>query len=467
MKSYQVKIGGSNVDYELILSALETLPNLIIVDKTGKIVYLNKKYARLLGVSTEDVVGKQVSDVILNTRMEKIIQTGKDEIGSFMTLMDHRINEEVTLVCNRLLIREKDEICGAVAMTTLNNLSEVEALEVAYRNIIEENQKMKEELNHLREAINPIEKIIGVSKSAKRVKQEIMNYAKSNLPILITGETGVGKEVVAEAIHAVSNRVLNNYVKINCAAIPSDLLESELFGYEEGAFSGAKKGGKIGKFELANNGTLLLDEIGDMPINLQVKLLRVLQEGVIDRIGSVESIPVNVRLICSTNSDLQKKVEEKEFREDLYYRINVVEISVPPLRARTEDIPILIDHFIKQVNQEEMLNIQGIDISALAILNQYNWKGNIRELKHVIQRAAVHKRNGVFEITDFEFIKKKILGQSIKIDNDSLKGKIIDVEKDMIIEALDLFNGNKSKAAKHLNMDRSMLYKKIKKYNIN
>jgi transcriptional regulator with PAS, ATPase and Fis domain len=214
---------------------------------------------------------------------------------------------------------------------------------------------------------------------------------------------------------------------------------------------------------LANNGTLLLDEIGDMPMNLQVKLLRVLQEGVIDRIGSVKSIPINVRLICATNSNLQKKVEERTFREDLYYRINVVEINIPPLRSHIEDLPFLIDFFIKKVNSDEGLNILGIEPEALNKLGDYVWKGNIRELKHVIQRASVHRKSGMLLISDFDFFNKKFENQALIIDN-SLKERLSDVEKNVIIEALSLYKGNKSKAAKHLNMDRSMLYKKLKRY---
>lgn len=453
------------MDYQLIMNTLETLPNVIIVDSIGTIVYLNRNYAEILGVTVEDTLGKPVEQVIPNTRMTKILETGIDEIGSFMKVHKKQTSKDITLVCNRLVIRENGDIIGAIAMTTLNNLSEVEALKRDYLNMIEENRNMKEELLHLRQAMNPLENIIGISRSIRDIKQEITNYAKSNLPVLITGETGVGKEVIAEAIHACSNRSMNNYIKINCAAIPSELLESELFGYEEGAFSGAKKNGKIGKFELAHNGTLLLDEIGDMPMHLQVKLLRVLQEGVIDKIGGSTSTPVNVRLICSTNCDLQMKIDEKTFREDLYYRINVIEINIPPLRARKEDIPSLIKHFISSVNQEEGLSIKGVDKEALEKLKQHYWKGNTRELKHVIQRAAVLKKQGQLTFSDFSFFKKRLISKQLVCD-DSLKQKLEGLEVETITNALSLYNGNKSKAAKHLNMDRSILYKKLKKYDL-
>jgi len=247
---------------------------------------MNNIYAKFLGIKQADAIGNHVSKVIPNTRMDIIIKTGIAEIGSIMKFYDHENKKNVTLVCNRIPIIDGGKVIGAVAATTLNNIFEINTLYDELERIKEENKTILEELESYKMNFNSLNSIIGTSEAIKEIKKSITDYAKSNLPILITGETGVGKEVFANAVHQLSNRFANNYVKINCAAIPSDLLESELFGYAEGAFSGAAKGGKIGKFELANNGTILLDEIGDMPMSLQTKLLRVLQENEVERLGS-------------------------------------------------------------------------------------------------------------------------------------------------------------------------------------
>lgn len=252
----------------LLREGLEAFSNFIIINAAGEVIYLNRIYARLLGIKQENAIGKRVDKIIPNTRLLNVINTGIPEIGAVMNFFDHEHNKNITLICNRYPIIYEEKIIGAVAMTTLNNMSEVKALEKEITKIKEENRKIKKQLEHYQQTSNPLSRIIGISPEIKKSKNLIEEYAKSNFPILITGETGVGKEVFADAIQYLSNRSLNNYIKINCASIPKDLLEAELFGYEEGAFSGARKGGKIGKFELANNGTILLDEIGEMPLSL-------------------------------------------------------------------------------------------------------------------------------------------------------------------------------------------------------
>lgn len=455
-------------NFELLKQALEAFPNFIVVDADAKIVYINNIYARFLGIQQEDAIGKHVSQVIPNTRMDIIVKTGVAEYGSIMKFYDHEKKEFVTLVCNRIPIFSDGKIIGAVAATTLNNVFEVDMLYREIERMKQENKNMEEKLNSYKRNLSPLENIIGTSEAIKEIKKYIVDYAKSNLPILLTGETGVGKEVFANAIHQSSNRFLNNYVKINCAAIPHDLLESELFGYAGGAFSGAEKGGKIGKFELANNGTILLDEIGEMPMSLQTKILRVLQENELERIGSIKTIKLNLRVICSTNCDLEDLVEKKLFREDLYYRINAVKISIPPLRDRLTDIPALCKHFIDKINSLEMLSVKGISEDVINIFKEYNWPGNVRELEHTIHRAAVLCRDNIIQEKHCKFFKDKIYKNKIKytsLDN-SLKSMTSNTEINAIIDALNKTHGNKSEAAKLLNIDRSLLYSKIKKYNI-
>ncbi len=452
----------------LLKQALEAFPNFIVVDAEGIIVYMNNIYARLLGIRQDDAIGKHVSKVIPNTRMDIIVKTGVAEYGSIMKFYDHEKKEYVTLVCNRIPMFSDGKIIGAVAATTLNNIFEVDMLYSEIERMKQENRNMEEKLNSYKMNSSPLENIIGTSEAIKEIKKYIVDYAKSNLPILLTGETGVGKEVFANAIHQSSNRFLNNYVKINCAAIPHDLLESELFGYAGGAFSGAEKGGKVGKFELSNNGTILLDEIGEMPISLQTKILRVLQENELERIGSIKTIKLNLRVICSTNSDLEGLVEKKLFREDLYYRINAVKITIPPLRERLADIPALSSHFINKINSIEMLNVKGISENVLNIFKKYSWPGNVRELEHTIHRAAVLCKDNIIQEKHCNFFIDKVYKNKYKntSKNNSLKSMTSSIEINAIIDALNKSHGNKSEAAKLLNIDRSLLYSKIKKYNI-
>ena len=453
----------------LLKESLESFPNFVIVNSDGKIEYLNNVYAELLGVEQKEAIGADVEDIIPGTRMKYILKSGVAEIGAVMSFYDHSKKSDVTLICNRFPVKYKGKIIGAVAMTTMNSISELEILNKEIEKIKNENEKMKQELVEYKKNLYPLSKVIGNSLVMKELKQSIIDYAQSNFPILIMGETGVGKEVFANAIHQISNRALNNYIKINCASIPKELLESELFGYEEGAFSGAKKGGKIGKFELANNGTILLDEIGEMPLTLQTKLLRVLQEKEIERIGGLKAIKLNIRIICCTNSNLKKMVEEKKFREDLYYRINMVEMNIPPLREHIEDIPILCEYFIRKINEEELTKIDGISEDVLKIFKQYEWFGNIRELEHTVERASFLCKKGIikpehckFFIDKFEKEKKFIKNQK---DN-TLKEITSDSEKNAIIEALKISKNNKTKAASLLGINRSLLYSKMNKYGI-
>ena len=452
---------------ETMYQILEAFCNFVVIDDNGNVVYINKSYALLLGLSQNDAVGKHVSKVIPNTKLDITLKTGIEEFGSLFTVYDHVKNEEITLVCNRIPIKENGQIIGALAITTIRNLNEFELLQQEINRLKIDNQNYKKQLDILQKSLNPLDKIIGASDSFKEIKKTLEEYAKSNLPILITGETGVGKEVFANAIQQLSNRNLNNYVKINCAAIPKDLLESELFGYAEGAFSGASKGGKIGKFELANNGTVLLDEIGEMPIELQAKLLRVLQEKEFEKIGSVKTIKSNVRIICSTNQNIEDLVDKRLFREDLYYRINTIELQIPPLREHLDDIPLLCDFFIKKINTDNNYNIEGISSSVLELFNQYSWPGNIRELEHVIERAALLCKTEMIQLNHCNFILAKIRrAKESATTGETLKDKTNNVERDSIIEALEKSGGNKTKAAKLLNIDRSILYDKIKKYSI-
>nr|WP_279222200.1 sigma 54-interacting transcriptional regulator [Clostridium septicum] len=296
-----------------------------------------------------------------------------------------------------------------------------------------------------------------------------LRAARTKSNVLIIGESGTGKELLAHAIHNASDRRGKPFVKINCAAIPGELLESELFGYEEGAFTGAKKCGKKGKFELANNGTILLDEIGDMPMASQAKLLRVLQDREIEKVGGNIVKKIDVRVISSTNKNLKKAIEDGTFREDLYYRLNVINIKVPPLRMRKDDIDALVNVLRRKIADKLGIYVEGISKEAINILKDYNWPGNIRELENVIESSINMLESDVYIGKDH--LPEKLIRSSKSIyikssEKKFLKDIVAEVEKKVILDCLNSVQWNKNKAAKILGISRVGLYKKIEYYNL-
>ena len=477
----------------LLLDALETFPNFIIIDKNATIVYLNESYASLLGIPREQAIGQPVTDVIPKTRMVEVLKSGKPDIGHLMTLYDHSQKKNVTVACNRMPIFQNGQVIGAAAVTIMQDvLPTVTQLNRELSAVRKENEFYRHELNMLQNHFDSLNRIIGHSPALLEIKQIISDYAASDLPILITGETGVGKELFAKAIHEMSPRKFHPYIKINCAAIPTELLESELFGYEPGAFSGASKNGKPGKFELANHGTILLDEIGEMPQTLQSKLLRVLQEQEFERIGGINTIKVNVRIICCTNQDLQQLIQTKHFRSDLYYRINTVELKIPPLRNRKKDIAELTDYFIQKYNAEHDTHVISIDTDVLQhIVERLCTINNNRTitmkscgfLQELVQQSVHANPDGsasaltpsglqtpLSTAPNISTAQSKVpistSSQTSELSWNDLSRKIQNTEKEAIIQALLQTNGNKAKAARLLNIDRSSLYYKLKKYNI-
>lgn len=454
-----------NEKHTLILeSALETVDGLIITDVKNRIIYLNKKYAEIMNISVADAIGKNVKNIIPQTRMDIVAKTGQEEIGSV-----HFINNNTPVVCNRIPIKKDEKILGVVAMTTFKKLDETKRLSQQVEKLTSELQFYKSELGKLQEKVEySLNQVVGNSFQMKQVKDRVSKVASSTLTVLINGETGTGKEVLANAIHQLSLRQEKSFIRINCAAIPRELLESELFGYEEGAFTGARKGGKLGKFEIANGGTLLLDEINELPLYLQSKLLRIIQEKEFERVGGLKTIKLDVRLICTSNKDLLKLVQSGDFRQDLYYRINVVEILIPPLRERVEDIKPLVNHFIKKVNFNYGLDILGIDEEVIVLFKRYSWPGNIRELEHVIEQAAVITKTGQLKKEHFEYLFSRIFLSNNLIDseNQTLEYAREMAEAQAIIRVLAKTKGNKTLAAEELKIHRTALYEKIKKYNI-
>lgn len=450
----------------LLKLALDSLYLAIVIDETGSIRYIGRPYADIIGVSNQDVIGMQVDKVIPNTRLKNVIKSGHAELGQIFMMKN-----ETPTICNRFPIRDKDgKIRGAISTATFHDIDKVTQLKSEVDKLRKENQIYQKQIAALKQVPFSIDSIIGHSPQIQKIKSSIEKVATSNLSVLITGETGTGKEVFANAIHQLSNRCHGNFIKVNCAAIPKDLLESELFGYSEGAFSGATKGGKVGKFEQANNGTILLDEIGELPLPLQSKLLRIIQERELERVGGIKTIKLDIRIICCTNQNIEQIANEGKFRQDLYYRINTVELSIPPLRDRLTDIPLFCDHFIQKINQYHNCSITGISDEVLQHFYNYNWPGNVRELEHVLERACVMSPTDILDVNHFDFFLPRVYRNGIAEDNDTLKvlatlsNKKNQVEKQAIAQALETTNGNKTKAAILLQITRSQFYEKLKKH---
>ena len=482
--------------------ALEAMPNFVIVDARGIITYMNTTYLEMLGLTRDQVIGHSAEEVIPGTRLLTILQTGVSEIGVTMTFFHQKEQREVHVMCNRRVIRDASgKIIGALGVTTANTDEELESVRRQLGKLRRENELIKEKMQallHQNQQADPLSGIIGNTPQMLKVKNTIKAYAAFDIPILITGETGVGKELFASAVQEMSLRKGKPFVKINCASIPKELMESELFGYEEGAFTGALKKGKMGKFELADTGTLLLDEIGEMPLPLQAKLLRVLQNYEIERVGGLSSKKVDVRLICSTNRDLEQMVQEGTFRQDLYYRINTVELHIPPLRERLGDLYELCAFLINKINRRLRLETSGISDAVYALFCEYSWPGNIRELEHVLERLAVLHPNSEISSESCDFLRERIAASRQPVPENirqhtpssvskelssyadpapvhlqtgfpsvrELKEKQREDDQALILNALRQAGGNKAKAARLLGIDRSLLYYRMKKLGI-
>jgi len=301
--------------------------------------------------------------------------------------------------------------------------------------------------------------------SAKKLARKA---ARTDSTLLITGESGTGKEVFAQAVHNRSVRREFPFIKVNCAAIPENLLESELFGFVDGAFTGATRGGKPGKFELADGGTIFLDEIGDMPMAMQAKLLIVVQEKEVERIGSTKSIPLNVRITAATNQDLQRLVREGRFREDLYYRLKVLEIPIPPLRERVSDIPLLCDYLIQKINRRIGSDVRGLTPESVRLMSVYAWPGNVRELENMIEQAINWSEDPYIDLTGLLEAGRihQVEAASGQQRSGGFQKSVAQTERDLILSALACSGGNKAEAARILDMQRSVLYKKMARLKI-
>ncbi|MEK4536253.1 sigma 54-interacting transcriptional regulator [Peribacillus sp. FSL K6-1552] len=431
---------------------------LVMVDTEGYVQMLSHAYADFLGVDQESSIGKHVTEIIENTRMHLVAKTGKQEVAELQKIKDNYI------IATRSPILKQGKIVGAVGKILFKNVGQFTALSKRVNLLEIELKKYKGDFRERNKASYTFDHIMGKSPALMEVKVQARIAAKSDSNVLILGESGTGKELFAHSIHNESRRAMGVFVKVNCAAIPAELLESELFGYEEGSFTGAKKGGKAGKFEAADGGTIFLDEIGELPLHMQVKLLRVLQEKEIERVGSTGSVQIDVRVIAATNRNLEEMVSKGEFRLDLYYRLKVMQIHVPSLRKRLVDVEILVNYFVGKYQNLMKKRVQGMSDQALRLLRLYKWPGNIRELENIIERALNIVEEE--EMIDSKHLPEEITGHKELVPIRTLAEVMEETERATIFSSLEMTSGNKSETAKRLGVSRTTLYEKMNKYGL-
>ncbi|ADU94352.1 sigma-54-dependent Fis family transcriptional regulator [Geobacillus sp. Y412MC52] len=442
----------------------------VVVDEDGVVREINRAYCQFLGIRREEAIGKHVTEVIENTRLHICVQSGIPERGYIQKIYGQ------PMVVHRIPIWREGKVIGAIGMLIFQGVSEVYEIFRRLQELSREaSRKEKKEAKPQETAASApkgIERIIGRHPAIAAVKQMIRRAARVPSTVLITGESGTGKEVVARAIHEAGPHADGPFVSVNCAAIPESLLEAELFGYEDGAFTGAKKGGKPGKFQLAHGGTLFLDEIGDMPLAMQAKILRALEEKKVEKVGGLYETKVDVRIIAATNKPLEDMVREGTFREDLFYRLNIIRIHLPPLRERKTDIPALLAYHMERICRQFGVALKSFTKEAMEVLVHYSWPGNVRELVNVVEWLISMVEGDVIEREHLPYYLSTVQPAASSLPNggvkmdDRWKEMVYHSERERIAAALVAAGGNKAEAARRLGIHRSTLYEKLKKYGL-
>ncbi|RWX72341.1 AAA family ATPase [Mesorhizobium sp. M2A.F.Ca.ET.039.01.1.1] len=456
-------IGSVDFAYDIIEKLLtDPFEAMTVVDREARLVYISPVHEAFFGLRHGEANGRPVARVIENTRLDSVVRSGRPEIGEIQ-----RMNGVERVVSRQPILRDGKTL-GAIGRIMFKGPEQLAALSKRISQLEGEVEFHRREAAALRGRSFGLEHLIGESAPMQRLKTEIAKVAPLEVPVLISGESGTGKELVAHALHRLSPRRDNPLVMVNAAALPANLVESELFGYEGGAFTGADRKGRKGKFEQAAEGTIFLDEIGDMPLDVQAKLLRVLQDRVVERVGGERPRHVDFRLVSATNRDLQSFVSQEKFRLDLYYRISPVVIEVPPLRRRVEDIELLTAHFLDEFSRIHRRPAPKMSESAATYLMERTWPGNVRQLRHVIERAFIFAEDGL--ITTETLIRHGGLEASaarseLPLEREPraslprLKDAIERTETALIREAMQVYGGNKKRVADELGISRSYLYK--------
>ncbi len=465
--------------YRQLATYLQTILHTIddsctVIDEQGRVIIWTKGAEKIFSVKAENILGKPITDFFSSDRLEILNALQQ---GTSVTHHQHQARKDLVVLINSNPVRLDDQIIGAVVSET--DVTNQIRLNNELFSTSEKLFNLEEEMRKTVEEESPFSYIRGNSVALKKTLSLAEKAATTDASILIHGESGVGKELFAKAVHHLRENEQAPFIAINCGAIPSGLFESEIFGYEKGAFSGADQRGKKGKVELAKNGTLFLDEIGEMPLEMQVKILRLLQEKTFFRVGGTTEMEVDFRVVAATNKDLKQLVDEGKFREDLYYRLNVVTLSIPPLRERPEDIIELTHYFLYDLSRRYNKPIHGISQHVMQSLLQHDWPGNIRELKNVVERLIVFSENGEIQADHLPFDIDEQSAEQIQEaspntsyfinaerDHRPLKERLEEYEKAILIEELKKTNGNKQLCAQNLDITRATLYNRLKRLGI-
>ncbi|MDR1766117.1 MAG: sigma 54-interacting transcriptional regulator [Lachnospiraceae bacterium] len=460
-----------NLTLETAMLVLEQFDPVALTEKTGRYIYANKQWFAATHVTREDLPRLHPWEVFHDSKVQTVLETRAPLLGQVIDVGDHKG------IVNYYPIEKDGEFFGVLIWSIFTAMELAVQFSRRIDQLSRELRMARDQIKNLYGANYSINSIIGDSLPTRRLKQEIASAARTGSTVLIEGETGVGKELVAHSIHALSARSHGRFVRVNCSAIPPELMESEFFGYDVGAFTGAKRGGNKGKFEQAQGGSIFFDEINSLPLTMQPKFLRVLQERELERIGGKDTIPVDVRVIAATNQPLESLITKGLFREDLYYRLNVLHIRVAPLRERIEDVGPIARFLVEKLNSLLHMGVVGIDADALELLGSYNWPGNIRQLQNVLERAMNNCYGDTLTMAHFDFFKPHS-PQYARLQppgpppltepdtkNAPVKGTFW--EKQSELESLlQRHGGNKTSAANELGVSRTTLYKRMKKYGI-
>lgn len=446
-------------------SILNSLPSgIIFCDNDCRVWFINRTYADYLGVNQKEVVGKPITDYIPESRIPTVLKTGQPEMG-FKCSVGEGKGKKI-LIVNRIPVQGMDgSLIGVLSQSLFSDIGELNDLSKRLDLLERKVTVYREKIKSVFSSKYDFQDIKGESRAIIEAKEFVKHYARTDSPVLLQGPTGTGKEIFAHALHVESRRSRGPFVAINCAAIPQDLFESELFGYVPGAFTGAQKDGKMGQVELADKGSLFLDEIGEMPFHAQVKLLRVLEEKVVCRLGSSQPKQVDFRLIAATNRDLKAMKRKGEFREDLYYRLNTMTVCVPSLSDRRDDIPLLVRYFLDRLHRHSI----SCSKKAMEALTMHTWPGNVRELKNVIERAVSLCSGSVIGINHLppEIVTESAFApaSSVAYPNSPLQ-TLSEHERKLILTALEENEWIMARTAKQIGISRATLYGKLKKFHI-
>lgn len=443
-----------------------------VSDHTGHIKYVNEPACHLVSQECSAIIGKNIQELFNTSRLEKVLDSGMPEVDTYDIFGKQFIVSHIPI----RISPSEEGIKGMVSTAYLNDNSVTEEIARKWLYLNQQVQYYRDELEKRSGGVSRLDQMVSHNPAFQEIKREAQFIARSTSTVLLTGESGVGKDMFSRGLHEASPRAAGPFIKVNCVSIPETLFESELFGYAPGSFTGALKSGKSGYFERANNGTIFLDEIGDMPLSIQVKLLQVLQEKEFTRVGGTEKQRVDVRIIAATNRDLRDAIAKKTFREDLFYRLNVIAFHLPPLRERPEDVIPLAESFIEKYNQILGSRVTGIQKSAKEALQAYSWPGNIRELENAMERAANYVWEGEVAIENLPIQIRSGDGEMpaqplkteapVPVPVASYQDKLMDVEKHLLLDALEKSHGNRSAAARMLNLSRSAFYDRLTKYGI-